>query len=79
MFPLKPMQMKDIFLCLNLKYGFALDKWGYESYFSKSKWNFIKGLLVIARGKVCYTLCKTQEKCVKMNLCLRGCFLGVVA
>ena len=49
-------------LHLSLMSGFVLDKQGYENHFGKGKWKLTKGSLVVAKGKTCYTLYKTQRK-----------------
>uniref|UniRef100_A0A2N9FNK6 Integrase catalytic domain-containing protein n=1 Tax=Fagus sylvatica TaxID=28930 RepID=A0A2N9FNK6_FAGSY len=47
---------------LNLISISVLDKEGYESHLGNGKWKLFKGLLVFARGKICWTLYKTQVK-----------------
>ena len=46
-------------LCLNLMFGIALDKEGFQIYFGNGTWKLTKGTMVIARGEVCNTLYKT--------------------
>ena len=57
-------------LRLNRMSGFALDKQGYESHFSKGKWKHTKGSLVVAKREVCRTLYKTLGKFVMMSYML---------
>ena len=45
----------------------AFDKEGIHNYFSNGRWKLTKGMMVIARGEVCYTLYKTQG-----NICKNG-------
>ncbi|XP_048323873.2 retrovirus-related Pol polyprotein from transposon TNT 1-94 [Ziziphus jujuba] len=49
-------------LRLNLLSGVALDKQGYDNYFSKGTWKMTKGAIVVARGHICGTLYKTHVK-----------------
>ena len=64
--------LKDVrhvlYLCLNLMSGFALDKQGYESHFSKGKWKLTKGSLVVKKWETYCTLYKTQGKVCNDNL-----------
>ena len=50
---------------LNLISTHILDKEGYDNYFGDGKWRLSKGSLVLARGKICCTLYKTQVKVCK--------------
>ena len=50
---------------LNLISTHILDKEGYDNYFGDGKWRLSKGLLVLAGGKICCTLHKTQVKVCK--------------
>ena len=50
---------------LNLISVSVLDKECYESHLGNSKWKLYKGMLVLARGKICCTLYKTQVKLCK--------------
>jgi transposase InsO family protein len=47
---------------LNLIFVSVLDKEGYESHLGNGKWKLYRGMLVLARGKICCTLYKTQVK-----------------
>ncbi|KAA8523891.1 hypothetical protein F0562_010314 [Nyssa sinensis] len=49
-------------LRLNLISGIALDREGYMNYFGNGVWKLTKGSLVVARGKACCTLYKTNLK-----------------
>ncbi|KAL4346422.1 hypothetical protein GQ457_17G024800 [Hibiscus cannabinus] len=49
-------------LRLNLLSGIALDKQGYDSYFSKGTWKLSRGAMTVARGHICGTLYKTHVK-----------------
>ncbi|MGV7994894.1 hypothetical protein PJP12_29950, partial [Mycobacterium kansasii] len=44
-----------------------LDDDGYESRFAGGHWKLIKGSLIMAKGKKCYTLYK-----VSVNMCKGG-------
>ena len=50
---------------LNLISTHILDKEGYGNYFGDGKWRLSKGSLVLARGKICCSLYKTQVKVCK--------------
>ena len=50
---------------LNLISTHILDKEGYGNYFGDGKWRLSKGSLVLAGGKICCTLYKTQVKVCK--------------
>ena len=50
---------------LNMISTHILDKKGYGNYFGDGKWRFSKGSLVLAGGKICCTLYKTQVKVCK--------------
>ena len=50
---------------LNLISIHILDQEGYGNYFGDGKWRLSKGSLVLARGKICCTLYKTQVKVCK--------------
>ena len=50
---------------LNMISTHILDKEGYGNYFGDGKWRRSKGLLVLAGGKICCTLYKTQVKVCK--------------
>ncbi|KAL6337102.1 hypothetical protein AAG906_036416 [Vitis piasezkii] len=41
---------------------FKIVRMSYENHFGKGKWKLIKGSLVVAKGKACCTLYKTQGK-----------------
>ncbi|KAF8387595.1 hypothetical protein HHK36_026248 [Tetracentron sinense] len=64
--------MKDVRhvpdLRLNLISGIALDRQGYENYFGNGRWKLTMGSLVVAKGKACCTLYKTQAKVCKNEL-----------
>ena len=49
-------------LRLNLIYVHMLDKDGYNHFISSGNWKLTKGSLVVARGRLCCSLYKTQEK-----------------
>ncbi|KAA8519832.1 hypothetical protein F0562_014078 [Nyssa sinensis] len=49
-------------LRLNLISGIALDREGYVNHFGNGIWKLTKGSLVVARGKACCTLYKTNLK-----------------
>ena len=55
-------------LCLNLMFEIALDKEGFQNYFSNGRWKLSKGMMVVARGEVCCTLYKTLGKICKNGL-----------
>ena len=50
---------------LNLISTHILDKEGYGSYFGDGRWRLYRGSLVLAGGKICCTLYKTQVKVCK--------------
>ena len=50
---------------LNLISTHVLDKEGYGNYFHDGKWRLSKGSLVLASGKICCTLYKSQVKLYK--------------
>ena len=49
-------------LLRNLISVHMLDKDGYSHFINSGNWNLTKGSLVVAQGKLCYSLYKTQEK-----------------
>ena len=49
-------------LHLNLIYVHVLDKDGYNHFINSCDWKLIKGSLVVARGRLCCFLYKTQLK-----------------
>ncbi|KAA8515633.1 hypothetical protein F0562_018756 [Nyssa sinensis] len=55
-------------LRLNLISGIALDREGYVNYFGNGIWKLTKGSLVVARGKACCTLYKTNLKVYRDGL-----------
>ncbi|KAA8532769.1 hypothetical protein F0562_032802 [Nyssa sinensis] len=55
-------------LRLNLISGIALDREGYMNYFGNGVWKLTKGSLVVARGKACCTLYKTNLKVCRDGL-----------
>ncbi|KAA8526119.1 hypothetical protein F0562_007781 [Nyssa sinensis] len=55
-------------LRLNLISGIALDREGYMNYFGNGVWKLTKGSLVVARGKACCTLYKTNLKMCRDGL-----------
>ena len=61
--------LKDVMhvldLHLNPTFGGKLDEEGYDSYTGKGLWKLTKRSLVVARGKICYTLYKTTAKLCK--------------
>ena len=52
-------------MCLNMISTHILDKEGYGNYFGDGKLRLFKGSLVLAGGKICCTLYKTQAKVCK--------------
>ena len=52
-------------MCLNLISTHILDKEGYGNYFGDGKWRLSRESLVLAGGKICCTLYKTQVKMYK--------------
>ncbi|KAA8538269.1 hypothetical protein F0562_027908 [Nyssa sinensis] len=55
-------------LRLNLIYGIALNREGYVNYFNNGIWKLTKGSLVVARGKACCALYKTNLKVYRDRL-----------
>ncbi|KAA8532468.1 hypothetical protein F0562_032501 [Nyssa sinensis] len=55
-------------LRLNLISGSALDRKGYVNYFGNGIWKLTKGSLVVARGKACCALYKTNLKVCRDGL-----------
>ena len=55
-------------LRLNLMFEIALDKEGFQNYFSNGKWKLTKGTVVVARREACCTLYKTLGKICKNGL-----------
>ncbi|KAA8515033.1 hypothetical protein F0562_018180 [Nyssa sinensis] len=55
-------------LRLNLISGITLDREGYMNYFGNGVWKLTKGSLVVARGKACCTLYKTNLKVIDIVL-----------
>ncbi|KAA8542749.1 hypothetical protein F0562_023901 [Nyssa sinensis] len=55
-------------LRLNLIFGITLDREGYVNYFGNGIWKLTKESLVVARGKACCTLYKTNLKVCKDGL-----------
>ncbi|KAA8532467.1 hypothetical protein F0562_032500 [Nyssa sinensis] len=55
-------------LRLNLISGIALDREGYVNYFGNGIWKLTKGSLVVARGKACCALYKTNLKVCRDGL-----------
>ena len=49
-------------LLLNLISVHMLDKDGYSHFINSGNWKLTKGSLVVAQGKLCYSLYKTQAK-----------------
>ena len=47
---------------LNLISMYMLDKDGYNHFISSGNWKLTKGSLVVARGRLCCSLYKTQAK-----------------
>ena len=43
-------------LCLNLIFLHMLDKDGYSQFIGSGNWKLTKGSLVVARGKLCFSL-----------------------
>ena len=48
-------------LHLNLIYVHVLDKDGFNHFINSGTWKLTKGSLVVARGRLCCSLYKTQE------------------
>ena len=46
-------------LHLNLMFKIALAKEGFQNYFGNDRWKLTKGMIVVARGEVCFALYKT--------------------
>ena len=55
-------------LCLNLISMHMLDKDRYNHFISSGNWKLTKGSLVVARGKLCCSLYKTQAKVCRGQL-----------
>ena len=49
-------------LCLNVIYVHELDKDGYNHFINSGNWKLTNGSLVVARGRLCCSLYKIQEK-----------------
>ena len=49
-------------LRLNLISMHMMDKDGYNHFITSGNWNLTKGLLVVAQGRLCCSLYKTQVK-----------------
>ena len=49
-------------MCLNLISMHMLDKDGYNHSLSIGNWKHTEGLLVVARGRLCFLLFKAQGK-----------------
>ena len=55
-------------LRLNLIYVHMLDKDGYSHFISSGNWKLTKRSLVVARGRLCCLLYKTQAKVCEEQL-----------
>ena len=55
-------------LRLNLIFVHILDKDGYNHFISSSNWKLTKGSLVVAQGRLCCSLYKTQVKVCRGQL-----------